>query len=96
MMPGNCPDGRFVTAYAGIRNHVDTFRYITPQQTTDECMALMTEHRLRYLPVIVTGEVIGKVSIGDLVKNLIADQETRSNNCCVTFTATPLSAATLN
>jgi len=56
----------------------------------------MTEHRLRYLPVIVAGEVIGKVSIGDLVKNLIADQETRSNNCCVTFTATPLSAATLN
>ncbi|BBQ02512.1 hypothetical protein BSFA1_76660 (plasmid) [Burkholderia sp. SFA1] len=59
-----------------MRNHIDTVRYVTPQQTTDECMALKTENRIRYLPVIVAGEVIGKVSIGDLVKNLIAEQET--------------------
>ncbi|GAB2872935.1 hypothetical protein GCM10027093_05580 [Paraburkholderia jirisanensis] len=52
-----------------------TVRYVSPQQTTDECMALMTEYRIRYLPVIMAGEVIGMVSIGDLVKNQIAEQE---------------------
>ena len=50
-------------------------RYVSPQQTTDECMALMTEHRIRYLPVITAGQVIGMVSIGDLIKNLISEQE---------------------
>ncbi|MFM0024121.1 MULTISPECIES: CBS domain-containing protein [Paraburkholderia] len=50
-------------------------RYVGPQQTTDECMALMTEHRIRYLPVIAAGQVIGMVSIGDLIKNLIAEQD---------------------
>jgi IMP dehydrogenase len=50
-------------------------RYVSPEQTTDECMALMTEHRIRYLPVITAGQVIGMVSIGDLVKNLISEQE---------------------
>jgi IMP dehydrogenase len=38
-------------------------------------MALMTEHRIRYLPVITAGQVIGMVSIGDLIKNLITEQE---------------------
>ncbi|WP_454874023.1 CBS domain-containing protein [Paraburkholderia xenovorans] len=50
-------------------------RYIGPDQTTEECMALMTEHRIRYLPVITAGQVIGMVSIGDLVQNLIVEQE---------------------
>jgi IMP dehydrogenase len=50
-------------------------RYVSPHQSTDECMALMTEHRIRYLPVITAGQVIGMVSIGDLVKNQIAEQE---------------------
>jgi predicted transcriptional regulator len=52
-----------------------TVRYVSPQHTTDECMALMTEHRIRYLPVITAGQVIGMVSIGDLVKNLASEQE---------------------
>ena len=52
-----------------------TVRYVSPQQTTDECMALMTEHRIRYLPVIMAGQVVGMVSIGDLVKNQMAEQE---------------------
>jgi IMP dehydrogenase len=52
-----------------------TVRYVSPQQTTDECMALMTEHRIRYLPVITAGQVIGMVSIGDLITNLISEQE---------------------
>ena len=50
-------------------------RYVSPHQTTDECMAVMTEHRIRYLPVITAGQVIGMVSIGDLIKNQIAEQE---------------------
>ena len=50
-------------------------RHVGPQHTTDECMAIMTAHRIRYLPVITAGQVIGMVSIGDLIKNLIAEQE---------------------
>ncbi|MFM0342989.1 CBS domain-containing protein [Paraburkholderia sp. RL17-347-BIC-D] len=50
-------------------------RYVSPEQTTEECMALMTELRIRYLPVITAGQVVGMVSIGDLIKNQIAEQE---------------------
>ncbi|MBB5446375.1 MULTISPECIES: CBS domain-containing protein [unclassified Paraburkholderia] len=50
-------------------------RYVSPKQTTDECMAIMTEHRIRHLPVISAGQVTGMVSIGDLIKNLISEQE---------------------
>jgi len=50
-------------------------RCVSPDQTTEECMALMTEYRIRYLPVIIAGQVIGMVSIGDLIKNLIFEQE---------------------
>ncbi|MFL9901982.1 CBS domain-containing protein [Paraburkholderia fungorum] len=50
-------------------------RYVSPDQTSEECMALMTAHRIRYLPVITAGHVIGMVSIGDLIQNLIVEQE---------------------
>jgi IMP dehydrogenase len=52
-----------------------TVRCVGPDQTTDECMALMTEYRIRYLPVVAAVQVIGMVSIGDLVKHLISEQE---------------------
>jgi CBS domain-containing protein len=41
---------------------------VTPETTIDECMALMTDRRIRHLPVVEDGTVVGLVSIGDLVK----------------------------
>ncbi len=41
---------------------------VTPETTIDECMALMTDRRIRHLPVVEDGEIVGIVSIGDLVK----------------------------
>ncbi len=48
--------------------------YVGPQQSTEACMALMTEKRLRHLPVLDDGKLIGLISIGDLVKDIIAEQ----------------------
>ena len=46
-----------------------------PEQSLEQCMALMTEKRVRHLPVLAGEEVVGIVSIGDLVKNMIDDQK---------------------
>lgn len=46
-----------------------------PEQTVQECMALMSEKRARHLPVIEHKQMIGLVSIGDLVKSIIAEQQ---------------------
>ena len=40
----------------------------TPETTIDECMALMTDRRIRHVPIVEEGDVVGMVSIGDLVK----------------------------
>ena len=48
---------------------------IGPEQTVQDCMALMTERRIRHLPVVADDRIVGVVSIGDVVKAVIADQE---------------------
>ena len=49
--------------------------YVRPDQTCEECMALMTENRVRHLPVMMDGKLIGLISIGDLVKHIISEQK---------------------
>ena len=48
---------------------------VSPERTVEECMALVTAKRIRHLPVVDAGKLIGVVSIGDLVKEVIAEQE---------------------
>lgn len=49
--------------------------YVSPEHTNEQCMALMTENRLRHLPVLDKGKLVGLVSIGDLVKDIISEQQ---------------------
>ena len=48
---------------------------VEPDKSIEECMAIMSARRVRHLPVINDGELLGIVSIGDLVKNTISDRE---------------------
>ena len=48
---------------------------IDPARTAGECMALMTEKRFRHLPVIEKGELIGVISIGDVVRAVVEEQQ---------------------
>jgi len=52
---------------------------VTPQKTIEECMRLMTEHRIRHLPVLEGDRVVGIVSIGDLVNWIISAQHAALN-----------------
>ncbi|HEX9013372.1 MAG TPA: CBS domain-containing protein [Anaerolineaceae bacterium] len=49
--------------------------FVTPSQTVDECMELMTEKHIRHLPVMEGERLIGIVSIGDVVKEIISEQQ---------------------
>jgi CBS domain-containing protein len=49
--------------------------YVRPDHTNEECMALMTDNRVRHLPVMDNDKLIGLISIGDLVKDIISDQK---------------------
>jgi CBS domain-containing protein len=48
---------------------------VRPDQSNEECMALMTDNRLRHLPVVDQGRLVGLISIGDLVKDIISEQK---------------------
>jgi len=48
---------------------------VDPEENLDECMALVTEKRIRHLPVLENGKLIGLISIGDLVKSIITEQQ---------------------
>ena len=48
---------------------------VTPARSVEECMGFMTERRIRHLPVVDDGKVLGLISIGDLIKWIISEQE---------------------
>jgi CBS domain-containing protein len=49
--------------------------YVTPQTTTNQCMALMSEKKIRHLPVLDGSTVVGMISIRDILDDIIADHE---------------------
>ncbi len=49
---------------------------VAPDQSIDDCMALMTHKRVRHLPVLDGNQLVGVISIGDVVKTIISEQET--------------------
>ncbi len=48
---------------------------VTPHSTIDECMNIMTEKRIRHLPVVEGDKLVGVISIGDVVRQIIIDQK---------------------
>ena len=49
--------------------------YVKPEQSVEECMALMTDKHIRHLPVLDENQVVGVISIGDVVKAVISDKD---------------------
>ena len=62
---------------------------VAPNDSVKRAMGLMTQHRIRHLPVIWEGELVGIVSIGDIVKSRLQDLETESNVLRDIYFATP-------
>lgn len=53
----------------------DVVFYVDPTKSMDDCMALMTEKHVRHLPVIQKGQLVGLISIGDVVKEIITEKD---------------------
>jgi CBS domain-containing protein len=49
--------------------------FVTPSETIEECMAMMTQKHIRHLPVVFEGELKGLISIGDAVRQVIEDKD---------------------
>ena len=49
--------------------------FVTPRQAVDECMDIMTRNRIRHLPILENEKMLGIISIGDLVKWVVSEQE---------------------
>ena len=49
--------------------------YVRLHQTSEQCMKIMSTNRLRHLPVVENGKLVGMISIGDLVKDIISEQQ---------------------
>ena len=49
--------------------------YVQPEQTLDECMALMSEKHIRHLPVMENGKLIGMISIRDIIHDIVSEQQ---------------------
>ena len=65
-------------------------------QTLEDCMALMTKRRIRHLPVVDEGALIGVISIGDVVKDIISEQEYIIEQLQSYITGGPLFTATIS
>jgi CBS domain-containing protein len=64
-----------ISAETPVRDIMEDVIAIRPEQSIEECMAIMTERRVRHLPVLEGEQLIGIISIGDLVKCIISDQK---------------------
>ena len=63
--------------------------HVTPSQTVEECMRLMTDHHIRHLPVLDGQKIVGLVSIGDLVNWIISAQHTTISQLQAYITGVP-------